>query len=162
LNVYQFTGVGAQFYGFEAAAQVQLTNNIAVHGTFSYTHARRKVTELEKAETGQTGDWQPLPMIPPLKGSATVRYASGGFQFGMRTNIAARQTRTGDFETPTDGYTTFGAFGQYRFQTEGMLHTISLNANNILNQTYYNHLSRIKDIMPEPGRNISLLYRLYF
>ncbi|HLR24696.1 MAG TPA: hypothetical protein VK112_02430, partial [Fodinibius sp.] len=73
-----------------------------------------------------------------------------------------KQTRTGEFETSTDGYTLFDLMGQYRFETGAVLHTISLNAENILDTTYRNHLSRIKEFMPEPGRNISLLYRVYF
>ena len=34
--------------------------------------------------------------------------------------------------------------------------------NNVFNVKYYNHLSRIKDIMPEPGRSLSLQYELDF
>ena len=29
---------------------------------------------------------------------------------------------------------------------------LSLKVENIFNQTYYNHLSRIKEVLPEPGR----------
>jgi iron complex outermembrane receptor protein len=34
--------------------------------------------------------------------------------------------------------------------------------NNLLDHEYRDHLSRVKDIMPEPGRDISLTYRLTF
>ena len=34
--------------------------------------------------------------------------------------------------------------------------------NNIFNAEYYNHLSRIKDIMPEAGRSLSLQYETDF
>lgn len=162
LNEYQFIGARAKFYGFEAAAQVKLTNRIALDGTISYTYADREITEKEQKTIGQDNEWQPLPMIPPLKGRLTLKYASGGFRIGANATLAAAQTRTGDFETPTDGYAIFDVFGQYRFQTAELLHTISLSADNLLNREYYSHLSRIKDIMPEPGRNISLLYRMYF
>ncbi len=155
LNLYQFTGTEALLRGFEASAEIQLLNNIAFNGSLSYTHARRKanVPELE---------WQPLPLIPPLKGNVGITYSSGGFRIGSKAKIAAEQTRTGDFETPTDGYTAFDVFSQYRFEGGGMLHTVSLNMENVFNTTYRDHLSRIKDLMPEPGRNISLLYRVYF
>lgn len=153
LNVYQFTGVDAVFQGVESSYQVEFLNNWVMSGSFSYTHAKRKA-----ANEG----WHPLPQIPPLQGNIGLKYAVGGFQLGGKTTIAARQSRTGEFEGPTDGYTVFNIFGQYRLEGGGFLHTVSLNAENIFNRTYRNHLSRIKDLMPEPGRNFSLLYRIYF
>lgn len=38
--------------------------------------------------------------------------------------------------------------------------TISLNVDNIFNKEYRNHLSRIKSILPEAGRNLRLIYKL--
>lgn len=152
LNEYQFTGVEALFQGVEVSSQVQLWNHWALSGSLSYTQAKGKIEDR----------WQPLPMIPPLKGSAGITYESGGFQLGSKVRLAASQTRTGEFETSTDGYTVVNLFGGYRFQAGGMLHTFTLNAENILNTTYRSHLSRIKEQVPEPGRNIALLYRLYF
>jgi len=101
-------------------------------------------------------------MIPPFKGSLNLSYSTGSMQIGSRLLAAAKQTRTGDFEEPTDGYMVLGLFGQYRFQYGNLLHTFSLRADNLLNESYSNHLSRIKELMPEPGRNVSLLYRVYF
>lgn len=155
LNLYQFTGTEALLTGFEASTEIQLINSIAFNGSVSYTHARRKANDPEQ-------EWQPLPMIPPLKGNVGITYSSGGFRIGSKAKLAGEQTRTGDFETSTDGYAVFDIFSQYRFEGGGMLHTISLNMQNILNTTHRSHLSRIKDLMPEPGRNVSLLYRIYF
>src|SRR5699024_4276410 len=70
---------------------------------------------------------QPLPMIPPLKATAGLKYAKGRFQLGGKVQLAGRQTRTGDFEMPTDGYHTLNMFGQYRVQTGKMLHTVAVN-----------------------------------
>jgi iron complex outermembrane receptor protein len=160
LNVYQFTGVKALFQGFETSSQIQIFDHWALNGALSYTYAKRKITDEE--QSAEQLDWQPLPMIPPFKGTVGLTYASGGFQIGSKMRFAAEQTRTGDFETPTEGYTILDLFGQYRFQSGGMLHTLSINAENIFNTSYRSHLSRIKNLVPEPGRNISLLYRMYF
>ncbi|MFH5883411.1 TonB-dependent receptor [Halalkalibaculum sp. DA3122] len=161
LNVYQFTGVDALFQGVEASSQVQLLDFWALSGSLSYTHASRKLNNQEPgAEAGAT--WHPLPMIPPFKGSLGLKYAKGGFQVGSNLRLAARQTRTGDFETPTEGYAVIDLFGQYRLQSGAVLHTFSLNAENILDTTYRKHLSRIKEIRPEAGFGVSLLYRIYF
>ena len=42
------------------------------------------------------------------------------------------------------------------------LHTLTLRVDNLLDQEYRDHLSRVKQIMPEAGRNVSLLYRVTF
>ncbi|MDZ7682049.1 MAG: TonB-dependent receptor [Fodinibius sp.] len=162
LNVYQFTGSEANFRGFEFSSELKILEHWAVSGNLHYTFARRKLTESEQQLDPDQGQWQPLPMIPPLAGGMGVTYAKGGFQLGGKGRFAAKQTRTGDFETPTDGYALVDLFGQYRFQSGKLLHTFSLNTENIFNTTYRSHLSRIKDLMPEPGRSVSLLYRMYF
>lgn len=157
LFVYQFDGTEAVLSGVEFSSELQLFNNVAFSGSVSYTHGRRYE---ENGSNG--GEWVALPMIPPLKGNASLTYGNSGFQAGSRVKFAANQDRTGEFETPTDGYAILNLFSQYRFEKWQLLHTVSLNANNLLNTTYRDHLSRIKELVPEPGRNISLLYRVYF
>ncbi len=162
LNEYQFFGADALLYGIEFSAEIALTSRLALSGSFNYTHGEREVTEQEQQAGGQEGEIQPLPMIPPFKGNLSLIYSKGNMQIGSRMQAAAKQTRTGDFEEPTDGYMVLNLFGQYRFQHGNLLHTFSLRADNLLNESYSNHLSRIKELMPEPGRNVSLLYRVYF
>lgn len=160
--IYQFTGTKAVLQGIEFSSQLQLFNNWALSGSLSFTHGKRKLFETEQNQQGTNKEWTPLPMIPPLKGNIELSYNNNGLKIGTKSKWAAEQNRTGEFETSTDGYATINLFGQYRFQKWDLLHTLSLNANNLFNTTYRNHLSRIKEIYPEPGRNITLLYRLYF
>lgn len=162
LNYYQFVGEPALFYGTELSIDAQLTTQIFIGGTFSYTVAERDVSEEEQQITGYSGDTRPLPMIPPLQGSIYGRFSKGDFTAMIRYKLSDKQTRLGEFETETDGYSLLSASVQYRFSTSGILHTISLNGSNILDTTYRDHLSRIKEIFPAPGRSINLLYRLYF
>ena len=75
---------------------------------------------------------------------------------------AARQDRVGEFETPTDGYGVFDASAGVRWSVGGQLHTLTLRVDNITNEVYRDHLSRIKEIMPQAGRGASLLYRVNF
>lgn len=159
LNIYQYTGVEAGFYGTELSINVPVTNHINASGSLSYTLARLKVSAQNRDEFGK---WRPLPKIPPFQSNISVDYNKNGFKAGATARIAASQKRTGKFETSTPGYVVFDLFGQYQFRTGHSLHTISLKVDNIFNEVYYNHLSRIKEILPEPGRNVSLLYRIYF
>ncbi len=158
LNNYQFEGTEAQLYGFEVAVEHQFLQNWVVDASASFTIGKQDTTN----QNGNNPGSRPLPQIPPFKAKSSVKYAKDGFEIGSRFTFAAEQDRTGEFETTTASYFLTDIFAQYRFDSKKLLHTISLNVNNLLNEEYYNHLSRIKDLRPEPGRNFSLLYRIYF
>lgn len=155
---YQFEGTEAQLFGFETSAEVQLSETLVTDFSVSYTIGQLDITD----ENGGNKGTRPLPQIPPFKAKASIKYAKDGFEAGTRFTFAAEQDRTGEFENPTDSYFLTDLFAQYRFNTKKLLHTISFNVNNLLNEEYYNHLSRIKDLRPEPGRNFTILYRIYF
>jgi iron complex outermembrane receptor protein len=42
------------------------------------------------------------------------------------------------------------------------VHSITLRADNLLDERYRDAASRIKDFAPNPGRNLALVYRLLF
>lgn len=162
LYIYQFVGTEAVLYGYELSGEIQILKNIVLDASLSYTLAEREVSESEQIDTGYDSDTRPLPQIPPFKTKASLKYVKDGLEIGSRIRLAAKQDRIGEFETSTEGYQLLDAFAQYRLNTGSLLHTFSLNINNLLNEEYYNHLSRIKELRPEPGRNISLLYRVFF
>ncbi|HCT53049.1 MAG TPA: TonB-dependent receptor, partial [Balneola sp.] len=148
----------AELYGVESSAEFQLTNTIVFDVSASYTIGKQDTTD----QNGNNKGTRPLPQIPPFKAQSSIKYAKDGLEIGTRFKYAARQDRTGEFENPTDSYFLTDLFAQYRINGEKLLHTISVNVNNLLNEEYYNHLSRIKDLRPEPGRNFTVLYRIYF
>jgi hypothetical protein len=39
---------------------------------------------------------------------------------------------------------------------------VTARVDNALNELYRNHLSLVKDLVPEPGRNFKVLYSLRF
>ncbi len=150
LPVYQFTGADALLQGLEGGGEVEVADGVVLDGTFSYV--RGTLTDTD----------EPLPFIPPLKGSLSARYDRRAFFLSGGVTAAAAQNRTGAFETATDGYVIAEAGAGLRFDTFGNVSLLTLSAENLLDDVYYDHLSRTKVIMPEPGRNVSLLYRLYF
>ncbi|MDI6402414.1 TonB-dependent receptor, partial [Balneolaceae bacterium ANBcel3] len=104
-----------------------------------------------------------VPMMPPWNGRLFAEYnLQTTFRLGVASRWAAKQHRTDQFEEPTDGYVLFDAYLQYQRSAFGGFHTITLTTENLLDAEYRNHLSRIKSVMPEPGRNIKLLYRVFF
>ena len=150
LPVYQTTGVNALLTGFETQIELKLSKKVEFNSSLSYTYGEIRNTS------------SPLPQMPPLKGESEIIYNNGSLQFGVNSEYAAAQNRLDEFEQSTPGYIIFGAFAQYTGQTGSMIHSISLNADNITNRTYRNHLSRIKSILPEPGFNLRLTYKLLF
>ena len=75
---------------------------------------------------------------------------------------AGSQERTGQFEQPTDGYTILGLSGGVRLTFAGGLHVVTLHIENLGNTEYRNHLSRVKEIMPEAARALNVSYRIVF
>ena len=98
--------------------------------------------------------------MPPLKGTIGVTYKEKTFSTGYVCELAARQDQVDTFEEKTAGYIVHNIFAQYSFLTGILGHNISVNIENLLNISYRNHLSRIKSILPESGRNFRLAYKL--
>lgn len=163
LNDYQYEGVRAVIYGFEAQSEFKLLSRVVANASVSYTIGRRDLTSEEMALVGSDSDRGYLPMIPPLQATMGLSYVHRSLSMGAHIRFTADQNNVSQFEEPTGSYTVAGLRSEYRFSTKGnRFHTVSLNISNLTNTKYRNHLSRLKEVFPEPGRNISLLYRLYF
>ncbi|MDX1591086.1 MAG: TonB-dependent receptor [Balneolaceae bacterium] len=162
LNNYQFVGEKAEFLGLEFSGEYRITPGLTAGGTLSYTYAERNVSEEEQQVTNYLSSTRPLPMIPPIQGSVYVRQKIDDLTLSARFSSTGTQNRVGEFETKTEGYNLLNASIQYRFSAANLLHTFSLTGSNLLDTEYRNHLSRIKEVFPAPGRNVSLLYRVYF
>lgn len=150
LPVYQSTGVEALFYGAETQIDWNFINNFSLSTSISYTRGKINGTN------------ENLPQIPPVKGMIEIKYSKDDFAVSLNTEMADKQNRVDTFEEPTAGYMILNSSVQYSFKTENLIHNFSLNADNILNKEYRNHLSRVKSILPEAGRNFRLVYKLYF
>ena len=136
--------------GTEILMEVQLNESFSLNGTVSYVEGT--ITETDR----------PLPFIPPLIWKLNFQYNYRGFIGGLSTRFASNQSRLGEFEEATAGYQIFDATIQYIFNQNNFLHTFSISVENFSNESYRMHLSRVKSIMPEPGRNLKILYRVYF
>ena len=54
------------------------------------------------------------------------------------------------------------AYAAYSFNTGRTVNTITARLDNATNALYRNHLSLIKELVPEMGRNVRLLYNVRF
>lgn len=111
--------------------------------------------------TKQNGDY--LPLIPANNWNNSIRtefdiknWLSDGFA-SLNVSHTFNQNNVSGFETKSNGYTLFnlGIGGKLKFGKTAF--EFDLNGNNLLNQTYIAHLSRLKgDGIPNIGRNIVL------
>jgi iron complex outermembrane receptor protein len=150
LPIYKTFGVPAQLYGIENKIDWNITKTIRLSSVFSYTHGQFTDTKSS------------LPQIPPFKGNVELQYFNSIYSFGANLDWAASQERVDVYEERTDGYLVLNLFGQYSINTSSLIHNLTVNIENILDTEYRNHLSRIKSVLPEPGRNFRLTYKLYF
>jgi iron complex outermembrane receptor protein len=104
------------------------------------------------AELKESGT--PLPRIPPLRGRVGFEAQYKGFQFKPELVLADAQDDIFPTETRTAGYTLFNINASYTLAQQHLVHIFSLNAFNLGDRLYLNHLSFIKDIAPEIGRGV--------
>jgi iron complex outermembrane recepter protein len=164
----QYTNEGAVFSGYEAEIEWTPVRNWILDAAISDVRARFTT---ERApipvfnDDGTTTFVEPSrypPLIPPTRGHVGVRHEGVRWIAGARVRGSAAQERLSEFETRTPGYSVYDASIGLRFVTGTRLHVLTLRMDNITDREYRNHLSRIKDFLPEPGRDIGLVYRLTF
>ena len=108
------------------------------------------------------GSGEPLPRIPPLELGAGLRFDQGAFWIEGGVLHASRQDRLAPLETPTAAYTTLHASAGWRLVTGQIAHEFVLRGTNLNNAEIRNHTSFLKDLAPQPGRDLELSYRIAF
>ena len=150
LWIYQYTGRDVVMNGAEVQVDGEMFSDIHLQFNVSYV---RGTLEADSA---------PLERMPPLKGKFVLSYKPAPFHFHLTTHFAGSQTRLGEFETPTDGYRVYDLGCYLNFSQWDLENMLVFEVENLLDTAYREHLSRIKEVMPEPGRNVKLLYKLGF
>lgn len=139
--VYRYGQVNANLYGAEANLTIHPVPFIHFENTFGYVHAKNTSFNRPLAFIPAGTLRNELRFEPKIKGTNDA-YLSVGI------NSAFKQTRVDDtFETPTSGYTLLNAGIGATFKLGKQPVKLSVSANNLLNQKYYDALSRYK-----PGR----------
>ena len=100
----------------------------------------------------------PLSYINPTKETLNLDYKRNYMNYKLRLLKIHSQYRLGEFETYTPSSFLIDFIVGYNFKNQN----ITIQLNNMLNEKYYNHLSKIKSIMPEAGRNMVISYKVLF
>ena len=138
----------ATLWGSEAEMSIEMSRNWSLSGTLSWILGYH--SELD----------EPLPMIPPLRGSASLNRNFERADFEMRVRWSATQERVADrnhLEERTPGHTVLDLFGRVNLSSALRL---QLGVENLFNTHFADHLS--VNAFPEPGRNlqVSLIWRI--
>src|SRR5712671_2110553 len=148
--VRQFGATNARLYGVDASATVQPREYVALRAGADYVNAE------------DTRQHVPLPFTPPLRGLLRATFQNSTYMGLIETRLAASQTRLGEGDTPTPGYTVVNVGAGMRFARQRMLNNISIHCDNVFNRVYRDNLSVIKDFIPQPARGFRLNYEVTY
>ncbi len=150
LQVVNFVAADALLQGFEAHADAGLTPYLWLEVGADAVRGER------------SNDAQALPRMPPTRGWVGLRLQKDGFHLEGELRGARRQARVYGVETATAGYTVVNLHGSYTWTTGSSVHTATLRLDNAADRLYRNHLSYIKEVAPELGRALKLVYSVRF
>lgn len=146
----EFVAADSFLQGFESHADIQLAGGLGVELGLDYVRGTLRAAN------------QPLPRIPPFRARAGLHYQRNAFQAGGEVVAVSRQGRVFGEETPTEGHRLLKMFASYSFGTPRVTSSITARIDNVTNELYRNHLSLIKDFVPEMGRNFKVVYSVRF
>ena len=150
LYKYKMKGLRVLIYGLESDLKYKLTKSINFYGSISVIRGEN------------LSENKPLAYMPPDKFLFSTELDLNPITATLTLKKVSPQERLGEFETRTDGYFLTDVSGTYIINSSNIIHKIIFRIDNIFDQEYYNHLSRMKLIMPEKGRSIGIQYRLVF
>jgi iron complex outermembrane receptor protein len=150
LEVIENIAADSTLQGIEAHSDLSIVPSLVLEVSADYV----------RGELKDSGD--PLPRIPPFRFLGGLRYQYNAFQVGGSVTAVSKQDRVFETEEPTDGYQLLRVFASYSFPTAGATSTVTFRVDNLTDELYRNHLSFIKDLAPEMGRNVKLVYNLRF
>ncbi|MYA98928.1 TonB-dependent receptor [Candidatus Poribacteria bacterium] len=150
LWIYQYMGHDVVMDGAEIQIGGEVLPQVHLQLNMSYVNG-----------TIQTNG-RPLERVPPLNGKFVISYTPAPLHLYVASRFSGSQTRLGEFEEPTDNYLVYDIGSYLNFSWWQLENMVVFEIENLFDITYREHLSRIKEAMPEPGRNLKLLYKLNF
>lgn len=150
--VYEYTQKTAKLYGGEFGFHIHPQDLSWFHIDNSYEMVIGKQS---------SGDY--LPFIPAHSLNNTVRIDLKNGNFFTNTSAfiklknTFKQQKTSQFETPTAGYSLVDLGMNTSFDWANAKIDLGVSVTNLLDKTYYSHLSRLKEVgVYDIGRNIVL------
>lgn len=149
LPVADYLQGDSRFMGTELSLDVTANKYLDVLTGLDYVRAELK-------------DGTPLPRIAPLRGRFGLDAHYKNLSVKPEFVAVGDQDRVFTNETRTPGYGVFNIAGSYIMPGKHFANIFSVNAYNLTNKLYFNHISFIKDISPEIGRGVRFSYTIRF
>ena len=149
LPIYQVQGDKALLYGASASIETAAEQGFRAVTSASYVRG-----------VYRDSHWSDMPQIPPFKFHGELAYLWEHVRTGAHTDMALAQHKVDRYEERTPGYITFGFLTEIHWNLEFARYTLVFRADNIFDADVRNHLSRLKSVMPEKGRNFSALAKI--
>lgn len=146
----QYDQADSRFTGTEMSLDVAAHETLWLNFGFDYVNA-----ELKETST-------PLPRIPPMRGRVGLDWRYKAFDIKPEATFVKDQDRIFPTETRTAGYTLFDLSASYTIAKPHYAQVFSVNAFNLGDRLYRNHLSFIKDLAPEIGRGVRFSYTIRY
>lgn len=148
-EIAEFSQGDTRYYGNEFNLDITANKYLSFTSGLDYVNAKLK-------------SGTPLPRIPPFR--ARLGFDAHIKDFSVRPELVLvnRQGRTFTDETPTAGYGVFNVAASFILPSSHFANIFSVNAYNLTNKLYFNHISAIKDISPEIGRGVRFSYTIRF
>lgn len=150
LPVGRYEQEKARYLGAEISADVTFNKYLGAFAGFDVVRA--KLTELDLN----------VPRIPPARAKVGLDLKFKDLSIRPEAVFAADQERTFPLETRTAGYGIFNVGGSYTIPRQHYAHVFTFNAYNLTDKLYRNHVSFIKELVPEIGRGIRFGYTVRF
>ena len=145
----EFTQADASLIGVEGKIEAAVTPQLVLGA-------------MGDAVRGEFVDGGPLPFMPASRLGGSARWDNGRFSVGGELRRAFEQDNVPDNELATDAYTLVNLSIGYTLIRGGQVHTLTLRGDNLFDAEYRDATSRIKAFASNPGRNLSLVYKMLF
>ena len=149
LPIYQVQGDKALLYGASTSIETAAEQGFRAATSASYVRGMYRSTH-----------WSDMPQIPPFKFHGELAYLWEHVRTGAHTDMALAQHKVDKYEERTPGYITFGLSTEIRWELALARYSLVFRADNLFDADIRNHLSRLKSVMPEKGRNFSALAKI--
>jgi len=147
-----FTQADARMYGVEGQAETEIVSHVVGGVMGDFTRATLK----------SGGN---LPYIPAGRIGGSLRYDNGRLSFGGDFKRVMSQNKvSGDqLDVITDAYTLVNLSASWIFSGKtSTVNSLTVRTDNLLDEQYRDAASRIKSFAYNPGRNVSVVYKVLF
>lgn len=150
LPLAHYEQANSRFIGAELSADVTLHKYVGLFVSGDLVNAKLTASDA------------PLVRIPPARFRTGLDFNYKGFNVRPEAVFVADQNKIFPLETRTAGYGLFNLSASYVIGKKHFAHIFTFNGYNLTDRLYRNHLSFVKDLMPEIGRGARFGYTLRF